>query len=138
MTDEIEQDVEKVDHWLPPYFWPAFAVCIFLFALVALGSYFGHWHWLSNLWFNYAWSSDKGNGPEALQQTLIYAAIAVVFVPVVRKFIAREFAKVHHSIHMHGTEITAHLHHIAKESGLKKFDHTDAYKQHIANHKAPE
>jgi hypothetical protein len=41
-------------------------------------------HWLSNLWFNYFWSSDKGNGPEAIQQTALYAALATVFVPVIR------------------------------------------------------
>ena len=73
----------------------------------------GNWHWAGNLWFNYGWPSDKGNGPEALQQTIVYFTIAAVFVPVVRHFIAREFDKVHHSIHVHGTEITAHLHHIA-------------------------
>lgn len=45
--------------------------------------------WLAHLWFTYFWSSDKGNGPEALQQTVVYAAVAALFVPVVRHFIER-------------------------------------------------
>jgi hypothetical protein len=111
--------------------------CAVLFVIVASVSYFGNWHWAYNLWFNYGWSSDKGNGPEALQQTVVYAVIAIVLVPAVRRFIKREFDKVHHSIHVHGTELQAHLHHIAEKSGLPKFEHTDAYKDHVADHQEP-
>jgi len=119
------------------YWGIAILVCSVLFLIVAVVSSYGNWHWASNLWFNYAWSSDRGNGPEALQQTIVYAIVAVVFIPVVRRFIAREFAKVHHSIYIHGTEITAHLHHIAEESGIARFEHSDEYKEHVANHEAP-
>ena len=118
------------------YWGLSIIVCSVVFLIVALVSIFANWHWAGNLWFNYGWPSDKGNGPEALQQTIVYFTIAAVFVPVVRHFIAREFDKVHHSIHVHGTEITAHLHHIAAESGLKKFEHTDEYKAHVAEHEA--
>ena len=55
-------------------------------------------HELNYLWINYFWSSDKGNGPEAIQQTVIYAVAAVIFIPPVRHFIKREFEKVHHKI----------------------------------------
>ena len=51
--------------------------------------------WMSNLWLGYFWPSLKGNGPEALVQTVVYGAIAAVFVPFVRHFIKREFNKVH-------------------------------------------
>ena len=53
------------------------------------------WHEINYLWINYFWSSLKGNGPEAGFQTVIYAAIAVVFIPAVRKFFKRHFASVH-------------------------------------------
>jgi hypothetical protein len=52
-------------------------------------------HTLSYLWFHYFWPSDMGNGPEALQQTVVYGAIAVIFVPVVRKWFRRHVAELH-------------------------------------------
>jgi hypothetical protein len=119
------------------YWYPAVLISILVVGVVAVVSLLGNWHWASDLWFNYSWSSDKGNGPEAIQQTIVYAAAAALLVPLVRKFIAREFAKVHHSIHIHGTEITAHLHHVTEKMGLPRFEHSDAYKAHIAEHKAP-
>jgi ABC-type Fe3+ transport system permease subunit len=117
---------------LKGYWGISILVAVVVFGLIAAASYFGNWHWASNLWFNYGWSSDKGNGPEAIQQTILYAVVAAVFIPVVRHFIAKEFAKVHQSIHIHGTEITAHLHHIAEKSGIERFEHSDAYKEQIA------
>jgi hypothetical protein len=66
--------------------------------------------WLSNLWFGYGWLSDKGNGPEAIQQTILYAAIAVILVPAVRRFLRLEFAKVHTKIEQGHAEITERLH----------------------------
>ena len=105
---------------------------ITIFGIVAIVSWSLGWHWLYTLWYGYAWSSDKGNGPEALQQTIAYAAIAIVFVPVVRKFIKREFDRVHTSIHIHGQEAQAHLQHISDKMGLRAFEHTEEYKEHIA------
>jgi hypothetical protein len=119
------------------YWGLAALVCFVVFGIVALISFTSGWHWLDTAWFGYSWPSDKGNGPEALQQTVVYALAAAVFIPVVRHFIAKEFQKVHHSIHIHGTEITAHLHHLTKQQGLEPFEHTDAYKAHVANHKEP-
>lgn len=52
-------------------------------------------HWLSRLWFNYFWSSDKGNGPEAIQQTALYAAIAITFVPPLRKWFENHMKNLH-------------------------------------------
>jgi hypothetical protein len=74
--------------------WVATLVVVIPIAVIAILSWQLHWHWLPNLWFNYAWPSDKGNGPEALQQTIIYAAIAVLLIPPIRKAIER-FAKRH-------------------------------------------
>ena len=51
-----------------------------------------------SIWLNYFWSSDKGNGPEAIQQTVFYALVAVVFVPVVRKWVKAELKKVHEKL----------------------------------------
>lgn len=119
------------------YWGLAILVCFVLFVFIALVSFLGNWHWADNLWFNYSWPSDKGNGPEALQQTVVYALAAAVFIPVVRHFIAKEFAKVHHSIHIHGTELTAHLHHITRQVGGPPFEHSPEYKEHIANHVEP-
>jgi hypothetical protein len=62
--------------------------------IVSLLSWQLHWDWASNLWFGYTWPSLKGNGPEALVQTIVYGAIAVVLIPPVRKAIEK-FAKRH-------------------------------------------
>lgn len=77
---------------------------------------------LHNLWFNYFWSSDKGNGPEALQQTVLYALIAAVLIPVVRHFIKREFEKVHKHFEDAHEEIHEHLHHVCDQMGLERFE----------------
>ena len=47
-------------------------------------------HGAWSLWFNYFWPSLKGNGPEALVQTVVYGGIAVLLVPVVRRFMRAE------------------------------------------------
>jgi hypothetical protein len=79
-------------------------------------------HWLSNLWFGYAWPSDKGNGPEALMQTIIYAAIAVVLVPAVRRFVKAQFARVHDKLSNGEAELHA------------KLDRSIALGEHIIKH----
>jgi hypothetical protein len=58
-------------------------------------------HWFSNLWYNYFWSSDKGNGPEAIQQTVLYAALAVTFVPVVRHWFEGHMKALHEKFTEH-------------------------------------
>lgn len=52
-------------------------------------------HWLNYIWISYFWSSDKGNGPEAIQQTLLAVVAAAILIPVVRKAIKRESAHLH-------------------------------------------
>jgi len=52
-------------------------------------------HWLSYQWFNYWWPSDKGNGPEAIQQTLVYAATAALFVPIIHRWITKHLDALH-------------------------------------------
>lgn len=85
-----------------------------LITLVLLITFSGGW--LHNLWFNYAWSSDKGNGPEAIQQTILYGTIAAVLIPAVRHFVKREFDKVHAKIETEHAKIHAKLDHIITES----------------------
>lgn len=56
-------------------------------------------HWLYTLWYGYAWPSLKGNGPEAVIQTVAYGAIALALVPVVRRFIRAEAALARGELH---------------------------------------
>ena len=53
------------------------------------------WHEITYLWFGYAWPSLKGNGPEALIQTVAYAAVAVAVYPPLRHWASRETAHLH-------------------------------------------
>lgn len=103
--------------------------------MVATLSWCLHWHWLPDLYFGYTWPSLKGNGPEALAQTIVYGAVAAILVPAVRHFLAREFEKVHHKIdHVHETmvfhheerkaameELHDHLHHLGSCLGTERF-----------------
>ena len=91
-----------------PILWMATVFCVIVAVMVSLISLITGWHWLSSLWFNYSWPSDKGNGPEALQQTIIYFLIAALFIPVVRRFIQREFHKAHADIHAKLDHIIKH------------------------------
>ena len=52
-------------------------------------------HVLYTLWFGYAWPSLKGNGPEALIQTVAYAAIAMAIYPPLRNWAKGEAAHMH-------------------------------------------
>jgi hypothetical protein len=55
-------------------------------------------HWLWILWYGYAWPSLKGNGPEALIQTVVYFVIAVIFIPRFRKFLRGELGHLHNKL----------------------------------------
>jgi hypothetical protein len=55
-------------------------------------------NWLYTLWFGYVWPSLKGNGPEAVVQTIVYGGIAYIFVPPFRKWLHGEFTHVHAKI----------------------------------------
>jgi len=52
-------------------------------------------NWLYTLWFGYVWPSLKGNGPEALVQTVVYAAIALAVYPPLRKWAKYEVGHLH-------------------------------------------
>jgi len=54
------------------------------------------------------WPSLKGNGPEAAAQTVVYGAIAIIFVPAVRRFIKRELGKIHAKIDQAHQALQAH------------------------------
>ena len=66
-------------------------------------------HTLWYIWIDYFWASLKGNGPEALVQTVAYAAIALAIYPPLRKWLTREeraaaaelHRKMDHIIHHH-------------------------------------
>ena len=78
-------------------------------------------NWLHELWFGYFWPSLQGNGPEALVQTVVYGAIALVFIPPVRRFVARHVE----AIKAHVTAEHAHLH--------AKLDHVILHTKAIPN-----
>jgi len=50
-------------------------------------------NWVNYVWIDYFWASLKGNGPEALVQTVVYGAVAALFIPAVRRFEKRLHAK---------------------------------------------
>lgn len=111
-----------VEEETPNYYW-GLALLISLLVLIVLAlliTFVGGP--LHNLWFNYFWSSDKGNGPEAIQQTVLYGVIAAVLVPAVRHFIKREFGKLHKKIEEGHDEIHAHMHDLADKLGLDRFE----------------
>jgi len=57
--------------------------------------------WLSYQWFTYWWSSDKGNGPENIQWTVLAIIAASFLIPAVRNFFKRLESKVDHVITNH-------------------------------------
>ena len=52
-------------------------------------------NWLHAQWFGYWWSSDKGNGPENIQWTLLAIAVTALLVPFVRHWIENHFSRLH-------------------------------------------
>jgi len=55
-------------------------------------------HELVYIWINYFWASLKGNGPEAVVQTVVYGGIGILLIPVARRFIRNEAKKLHSEI----------------------------------------
>jgi hypothetical protein len=58
-------------------------------------------HWLNTQWFLYWWPSDKGNGPENIQWTVLALIVASLLIPRVRKFFKRHFESVHEKLDHH-------------------------------------
>jgi hypothetical protein len=79
-------------------------------------------NWLSSFWFNYEWPSLKGNGPEALTQTVVYGIIIILIVPPIREWFKCEYEKVKH----HATKEVATLH--------ARIDDTHAHLDHLIKH----
>ena len=52
-------------------------------------------HEVNYIWINYFWASLKGNGPEALVQTVVYGALAYSFVPAFRRFVNNHVRSIH-------------------------------------------
>jgi hypothetical protein len=65
-------------------------------------------HWLWSLWFGYVYPSLKGNGPEAICQTIVYGIIALIVVPPFRRFIKHEAEKLHSKLD-HSIRIGEHI-----------------------------
>lgn len=72
-------------------------------------------HELWYIWIDYFWASLKGNGPEALIQTVVYGGIALAVYPPLRRWARRE------TTHLH-----AKLDHVIKHApGVPSFHHPD-------------
>ena len=81
--------------------------------------------YLHHIWFGYAWPSLEGNGPEDLIRTTIALILAVIIVPQVRRFFLHGWDKLHSRFdHLHEShdEIHEHLHHLADQLGLDRFE----------------
>lgn len=57
--------------------------------------------WLSHQWYWYWWPSDRGNGPENIQWTLLAVIVASLLMPRVRRFFKRHFESVHAKLDHH-------------------------------------
>lgn len=55
-------------------------------------------NWLYTLWYGYVWPSLKGNGPEAVVQTIVYGAVAYLLIPPVKGYIDDHMRQVHAKI----------------------------------------
>ena len=55
-------------------------------------------HWLDTQWFGYWWPSDKGNGPEAIQQIVLGAVVVAIFVPPIRAWFRRHVKALHEKL----------------------------------------
>ncbi len=53
------------------------------------------WHEVNYVWVDYFWSSDKGNGPEAITQALLGLALLTALWPPIRKYLRNEAKKLH-------------------------------------------
>jgi hypothetical protein len=65
-------------------------------------------HELTYIWINYFWSSDKGNGPEALTEMLVVGVIASFIVPRVRAWWIKEAKKADAELHRKLDHIITH------------------------------
>jgi hypothetical protein len=73
-------------------------------------------NWLSHQWFTYWWPSDKGNGPENIQWTVLALLVVSLLLPRVRAFFKRHFESVHDKLDFHHEEMLrqAERHHVAQ------------------------
>ena len=65
------------------------------------------WHWISNQWLTWWWPSDKGNGPENIQWTVLALIVVSLLLPKVRAFFKRHFESVHAKLDKHHEAILA-------------------------------
>lgn len=87
-------------------------------------------NWLHHLWFTYGWPSDLGNGPEAIQQTVIYALIAVIVWPPARRAVHRFADRKLDSVKAHVAAEHARAHEADLELH-RKLDHIIRHSPHI-------
>lgn len=69
-------------------------------------------NWLHSFWFHYEWSSDTGNGPEAITELLLGAFIGSFFIPRVRKWWARHIDDLKSHVSSENKRLHAKMDHI--------------------------
>jgi len=76
-------------------------------------------HWLHHQWSTYWWPSDMGNGPEAIQETVLVAFVGSLLYPPLRHYFKHELEKIHHKLDhvMSGTDAPY------EEPEWEKFEH---------------
>lgn len=67
---------------------------------------------LHTLWFGYFVPSFWGNGPEAIAQTVLYGAIALLFVPPFRRWMQRHVDSIKEHLSGGDKELHEKLDHI--------------------------
>jgi hypothetical protein len=79
-------------------------------------------HEISYIWLQYFWGSLKGNGPEAIVQTVVYGLIALVFVPPIRHWAERHVKAIHDKLDHHHEQLLqqAEEHHESQVSLMKE------------------
>ena len=82
--------------------------------------------WLHHLWYGYFVPSLWGNGPEAIFQTVLYGAIALIFVPPLRHFVERHVKSIHEKLdHQHQERIDQADHHHKEALALARKHHAE-------------
>jgi hypothetical protein len=73
------------------------------------------------VWIDYFWSSLKGNGPEALIQTVVYGAIAAAIYPPFRDYLKKESEKMHGRL----TDLEGHIKRVHRHLGIEPVEDQD-------------
>lgn len=78
--------------------------------------------WLHTFWFDYWWSSIKGNAPEDVTSLIIVGILSAILIPAVRHWFEQLEQRIKDHVTAQHDELHAHLHHLTDQMGLEKFE----------------